>query len=271
MRKGCRLALLVLLLPCGCRHNNDLVERELRQRDQQFREALDELGKAEHQNLAQQHEIEALRHGASITPEQAAQTFGLRRITLGRGTGGVDNDRLPGDEALQVILEPRDTDDHIIKAPGTLYVLAVEINSQGIKTPISSWTVTPEQLRHSWKQGLLSTGYSLILPWKGFPQTENVRVVGRLVTADGRAYETDKDIKVRLVPGAPPRPQGALDCPIPPEAITPFTAPTAHTDQRPPNAIGTAPASHWQAVPLDGAVQLGRPIPVPPAALGVYE
>jgi hypothetical protein len=270
MWAGCRLSFLVLLLvPLGCRHNSDLVERELRERDKQFREALDELGKAEHHNLAQQHEIEALRHGATITSEQAAQTFGLRRITFGRGTGGVDNDSLPGDEALQVILEPRETDDHIIKAPGTLYVLAVEINPQGLKTPFSSWTVSPEQLRRSWKQGLLSTGYSLILPWKNFPLTENVRVVGRFVSADNRVYETDKDIKVRLVPGAPRRPEGPLDCPIPPQAIEPFTVPTAHTDRRPAN--NAAAASHWQAVPLDGAVQLGQPIAMPPAPPGVYE
>ena len=272
MRAGCQLSFLALVLawaPLGCRHNNSLLENELRERDKQFREALDELGKAEHHTLAQQREIEALRRGASITPEQAAQTFGLKRITFGRGTGGLDNDSLPGDEALQVILEPRDSDDHIIKAPGTLYVLAVEINPQGLKTPFSSWTVPPEQLRKSWKQGLLSTGYSVILPWKNFPQTENLRIVGRLITPDGRIYETDKDIKVHLVPGAPHRPDGPLDCPIPPEAIEPFTVPTSHTDRRPPN--GAAPISHWQPTPLDGAVQLGQPIPTPPAPPGMRE
>jgi hypothetical protein len=259
--------MFLLLAPLGCRHKSDLVENELRERDNQYREALEELGKAEHRSDAQQREIEALRKGAPITPEQAAQTFGLKRIALGRGTGGVDNDGLPGDEALQVILEPHDSDDHIIKAPGTLYVLAVEINQQGLKTPVSSWTIPPDKLRQSWKQGLLSTGYSLILPWRYFPQTENLRIVARLITPDGRVYEADKDIKVHLVPGAPRRPEGPLDCPIPPEAIEPFSVPTGQTSQRQP--IGATTASHWQPAPLDGAVQLGQPVPigspVPPA------
>lgn len=266
MLARCRLSFLLLnvllvplgLTPSGCK-NKDALENELRSRDIQYREALEELGKAEHRTEAQEREIEALRHGATVTPEQAAQTFGLKRIALGRGTGGVDNDSMPGDEALQIILEPRDSDDHIIKAPGTLYVLALEINQQGLKTPFSSWTVPPDKLRQSWKQGLLSTGYNLILPWKNFPQTENVRVVARLATPDGRLFETDKDIRVHLVPGAPHRLEGPLDCPIPPGAVDPFAFPAAHTDQLHPAAATSA--SHWQPVPLDNAVQLGQPIP----------
>jgi hypothetical protein len=262
-----RLVFLVLFLGLGtavfgCKHKNDLLENELRERDRQYREALDELGKADHRSEAQQREIEALRKGAPITPEQAAQTFGLKRIALARGTGGVDNDGLPGDEALQIILEPRDSDDHVIKAPGTLYVLAVEINQQGIKTPFSSWTVPPDKLRQSWKQGLLSTGYSLILPWGNFPQAENVRVVARLVTPDNRRYEADKDVKVRLVPGAPRRLEGPLDCPIPPEAVDPFARPAGYTARHAP--AGTTSASRWQPAPLDNAVQLGPPTPITP-------
>ena len=161
MRARRRLSFLVLALglvfaPLGCRSKTDLVENELRERDRQYREALDELSKSDHRSDAQQREIEALRRGATITPEQAAQTFGLKRITLGRGTGGVDNDSMPGDEALQIFLEPRDSDDHVIKSPGCLYVLAVEINQQGLKTPFSSWTVPEDKLRQSWKAGLLS-------------------------------------------------------------------------------------------------------------------
>jgi hypothetical protein len=268
------LALGLGLAPLGCRHKNDLLENELRERDKQYREALEELGKAEHRSDAQQHEIEALRKGAMITPEQAAQTFGLKRIALGRGTGGVDNDGLPGDEALQIMLEPRDSDDHIIKAPGTLYVLAVEINQQGLKTPFSSWTIPPDKLRHSWKQGLLSTGYSLILPWKNFPHAENLRVVARLITPDGRIYEADKDIRVRLVPGAPRWPEGASDCPIPPEAIEPFALPGGHTGRAAPSAregVSTTSASRWQPAPLDNAVQLGQPVPMAPPVPGAGE
>ena len=42
---------------------------ELRVRDNQFREALQELGKVEARNDALQRELEALRHGQPIPPE----------------------------------------------------------------------------------------------------------------------------------------------------------------------------------------------------------
>jgi hypothetical protein len=272
MRAGCRLSFWFLALvlgsaPLGCK-NNDLLENELRSKDNQYRDALEELGRAEHRSAAQQREIEALRRGAKVTPEQAAQTFGLKRIALGRGTGGVDLDNLPGDEALQIILEPRDSDDHIIKAPGTLHILALEITPQGTKIPISSWTIDPNKLRQSWKQGLLSTGYNGVLRWKYFPQFENVRIVARLVTPDGRIFETDKDIKVHLVPGAPHRPDGPPDCPIPPpEVIDPFALPAAHTGPGAPNTT----SSNWQPAPLENVVQLGQPVPILPPSPGPGE
>src|SRR5262245_14158455 len=95
-------AFLATLLSCGCRNNQELVENDLRARDLQYREALDELLKSEGRTEALQRENEALRKGSKITPEQAALTYGLKRITLGRGTHGYDEDGLPGDEALQV-------------------------------------------------------------------------------------------------------------------------------------------------------------------------
>ena len=64
------------------------------------------------------HENDALRKGAPITPEQAASTYGVRKIALGRGTGGRDNDNIPGDEILEVTVEPLDEAGHSIKAPG---------------------------------------------------------------------------------------------------------------------------------------------------------
>src|SRR5262245_7144877 len=236
------------LLLAGCK-NRDLVENELRARDIQYREALEELGRAESQNEALQREIEALRQGGKVTPEQAAQMFGLRRIVLGRMTGGYDNDGLPGDEALQVVIEPRDAADHSIKAPGRVQVTALEINFQGVKTPIGEWSIGPEQLRQSWKQGLLSTGYVITLPWQKPPQSENLRVVARLTLPDGRVYEADKDVKVRLLPGRS-RPQEIM-----PKESEPVFVPSHK--QLDPNV----PVGVWYVPPLPSAIELGRPVP----------
>src|SRR5437870_3140659 len=124
-----------LLVGCGWR-NRELLENELRAKEIQYNELRDEHERTEHYNRSLEREVNSLHQGEKILPEQAAQTFGLKRITLGRMTAGVDTDNKAGDDALQVVVEPRDGADHLVKAPGTLHVLALQVDSQGIKTPL---------------------------------------------------------------------------------------------------------------------------------------
>jgi hypothetical protein len=185
----------------GCR-NCDLVEAELRGREHDVHELRADLARAESQNEALLRELQSLRQGMSspLLPEQASQTYPLKQIILGRQTGGYDDDGCPGDEALQVALEPRDGDGHTIKAPGSLHVEALEVSPEGLKIPLSTWDLSPEQVRRSWRSGLLSTGYSVILPWKVWPTSTKLRVVARFTLADGRVFEADKDVTIRTTP-----------------------------------------------------------------------
>ena len=134
-----RRSLFFILLPCvflaGCRRH-DLVENELRHKETLLRETVAELKRCEAYNAALLHELQAYRTGSAPVPlELASSTFTLKRIVLGRGTGGHDNDNLPGDEALQVVVEPRDMEDHTIKVPGSLQITAIEIDPHGLKRP----------------------------------------------------------------------------------------------------------------------------------------
>jgi hypothetical protein len=192
-----------LSLCAGCR-NCDLVEAELRTRDNEVRELRAELAHMECQNEALMQEIGALRQGTSakFSPELAPQAYPLKQIVLGRSTGGHDEDDSPGDEALQVAVEPRDADGHTIKALGALHVEALEINPAGLKTPLCSWDLTPEQFCRTWHSGLFSTGYLVILPWKQWPSSEKLRVIARFSSLDCRVLEADKDVTIRLTPPA---------------------------------------------------------------------
>jgi len=289
---------------CGGRARQEIIETELHARDVQLRSLVSELGKSELRADALRHEVSALRKGAKISPEQAGAVFGLRRINLGRTTGGIDDDALVGDEALAVFVEPRDSDDHIIKVPGArLHLLVLEINFQGLKVPLCSWDFSAEQLRQSWKEGLLSTGYYLKLPWKVFPHTENLRIVARLILPDDRLFEADKDIRVRLVPGKslpgpevfpekevapgfvppvvpPPEPlPGMVPETGPPPALMPgpILPPPASQMETPARwqssdrTRSTVEPARWEPASLRGAVRLGRPttteLPTPPPQL----
>lgn len=268
-------SLLAYLGAVGCRSNQQLLESELRAREIQYHEAMDELKRSEFQNEALQRELNDLRRGSKISPEDAARTFGLKRITIGRGTMGVDHDKVPGDEALQVQIEPRDGEDHVVKTPGTLQIIAMEISPQGVKSIISVWDIDQAEMRKSWKQGLFSTGYQFILPWKSWPQYENLRVLARLMMPDGRVFEADKDIKIRIPPGIKSLPSCPTEqLPNPPE-IEVGKRSTSNSSPRDPwqpalpgetagtaNTVTFSQSCRWQPVPLrDSPVQLGRPEP----------
>jgi hypothetical protein len=257
------LFLSLLLAVSGCRHNQELLETELRTKEIQYRELLDEFDKAKHHNQALEREVADLRHGVPIPPEVAAQTFTVKRITLGRMTGGQNTDKVAGDDALQVVLEPRDGSDHVIKAPGTLQVWTLDIDSHGVKVPLNSWVVGPGELGRSWRSGFLGSSYTLTLPWKNWPHSENVRVVVRLVLGDGRIFEADRDVKVRLTPGAPRHTPDGPNLPEPhfPDADLHMPRPVPEKSQASPGSPVTA-ASTWLRSSLEDAVSLQQRVPM---------
>jgi hypothetical protein len=225
--RGLRLMILgwMFLSASGCRRA-DLVEAELRTRERELRETRDELNRSEFYNHALQSELGDLRKNGQpgctisqtpLTPERASQIYTLKEIVLGRQTGGYDDDNIPGDEALRVVLEPRDPDGQAIKAPGQLTVTALQISPEGLKIPLTTWQVSPEQLRRTWRNGLLSTGYYVVLPWKIWPTSSRLRVIAQFTLADGRVFEADKDVTIRLLPNL-----RGITPPHMPPADTPF-------------------------------------------------
>ncbi|MBV9124899.1 MAG: hypothetical protein JO112_16215 [Planctomycetes bacterium] len=147
-----------------------------------------------------------------------------------------------------MVLEPRDPDGQAIKAPGSVHVTALEKNPEGVKTPLDSWDMTPEQLRRTWRSGLFSTGYFLILPWKHWPTSPKLRVEVQFTLADGRLFEADKDITIHL------RPESSH--PAPP-AFQPMEPPPHHLNPDP----DAAPPGKEDPGPL-----LGQRMPPPVAA-----
>jgi hypothetical protein len=277
------------LLGTGCHIQNcEMVEMALRDRECKLRELTVEVDRLRSQNAALERELGVTRDTASAkttlpTPELASQTYALTSIELGMQTGGYNNDRDLGDEALQVVLLPRDPQKDSIKAPGTMDVFAYEVSKEGLKKLLCSWRVSPDQLSKTWRASLLGTGYYVKLPWKVFPTVEKMRIVVRFTLADGRSFEADKDIKVKLVelqnqklqpseyPDVPvlPEPRGG-EAPLPmPRKDEPPLAPKDSKEpegpQITPKTGTTEPASHWQAAqtppPLTAAVRLLTPVP----------
>ncbi len=231
----------------GCRTGAELVEAELRRKERENEQLSQKLRDCECEVRLLETEYERLLRELRTTGKAEVRGLAyLKGITLGRLTGGLDDDpECPGDDALVVVLEPRDLDDQVVKVPGHVHVDVYEINPQGLKQPLSSWDIPARELRGKWETPLLgSPAYRLTLRWKVIPHYDRLRVVVRFTTLDGQMFETDRDVTIR-----PPRRE-----PDRCRTHVPQTAPTSQgrmfpawigVPQRsvcPPNLVPTTPS-----------------------------
>jgi hypothetical protein len=233
----------------------------LRAREGDVRELREELDRCHVYNQALQTELKTIRGEAPVLDaEHPVPIYPVRSVVLGRQTGGHDGENGIGDDALQVIIEPHDAENQSVKVPGAVHVDVLEVTPAGLKQPLSSWDIPPEELSRSWRIGLLSTGYKLVLPWKVWPSTEKLRVIVTMRLADGRVFEADKDVTIRL-PTDKRRPMEKAEPsePLPqPRRVPPMTKPDSVTTPVPPV---TKPAPTPSLLPA--------PTPLPPAPVPV--
>ena len=255
MRRPLVPLLALALVAAGCRSRCDLVEAELRTKDRELRELKGELLRSATMNEALENTLREQRYAQPHLRPGGGPHAQVKDIQLGRGTGGIDEDKVPGDEGLQVVLIPRDVDGSPIKAPGNLKVTAVEITPEGLKVPLSTWDVSATQLRRSWRNGLLSTGYFVTLPWQKIPSTERLRVVATFMPLEGGVFEAERDVTVHLPYGAPQHPPAAPPAGLAPPVPAGPTVPAA-----PP--VGPPPRTDTPTLPPPEPLP-GTPAPGP--------
>src|SRR5258708_9337118 len=163
--QACMFGLALAVTAAGCR-SCDRVESELRARETELRELKEEWDRTRAYNNG----LQAGLHDVSGAPppisgEPPVTTYPVRSLVLGRQTGGREDHAGSGEQLLQVVVEPHDAEDQAVKVPGSLLVHVLEITAEGAKRPLSTWEISSEQLRRSWHSGLLSTGYTFVLPW----------------------------------------------------------------------------------------------------------
>ncbi len=263
MRWSAALSVLAALALCagGCRSRCDRVESELRARELDVQTLRTEVGRLESTNHALVRQLAALHGlpGPHGVVEKPTEPYPVRSLALGRQTGGRHSDHCPADDGLIVVVEPRDCDSQAIKAPGAVTVAAWELPSEGAKRLLAVWEISPDQLRRTWQNGLFSTGYRLTLVFKSWPTSEKLRVAARFRMINGRTFEADRDITVRVAP-AGTRPH------LPPPTPLPSSppAPPPATDRLPPAPVLPPPRPEPEKpAPLPGGKE-EKPPPAPP-------
>ena len=124
----------------------------------------------------------------------------MKEIALARGTGGVDEDGITGDEGLMVVIAPKDEDGSAVKVPARVEIAAWEITPAGLKQPDRRRGRCPaEKLRPTWRSGFISTGYFVARAVADAIRTRNAcgsRCGSPRSTA--ASFEADKDITVKV-------------------------------------------------------------------------
>lgn len=242
----------------GKNEKQDLLEAELRTREREILEL-----RAENQQLKQLAEI-YIRGGhagggvvvpgpvisgpgPTVVTSGSSDTAVVRSVMLATGTGGRDDDGLPGDELLQVVISPKDVDGTAVKVPGKAVVTAFDILPEGQKVPIGRWDITAEQLRKAWKGGLLGSGFFLPLQWDLPPTSGKVRVAVVFTTNDGRCFENDRDVQVKPLPGIGGKAMPTVVGPNPNSSPTPLLPPRG--SELPPPGTVLPPSGNLLPVP----------------------
>ena len=183
----------------GCKTGNkDKLETTLRQREKEIALMREDIDRIAGYNLALQSEIRASRGQpmpSSLDP--FTPLYPVRSIVVGRTTAPLDEDGKPGDDALQVVLETRDGDGKLFRAPGTVQIHLLEVSQAGLKNPIGSYQFSSEEMRPLWKQGILTSGYVFTLPWQAPPRQDKIRVVASFTMEDGRQFEAEREISIK--------------------------------------------------------------------------
>lgn len=199
------LTLPVVLAGCAARGNVELLESQLRSRENELFQVRQQLDQVEDELVASRREIRLLQQNVAsqgsspVYPEtvhRLAQITGIRFDS--RLTGALDRDGAPGDDELNVVVAPHDADNQVVKQEGTLELELLDLSQADDRRVIGSWRVRAEDVANHWHDGVLGKGIQLRLPWQQAPQSKSLTLFARFITPDGRRFETNQPLTVAL-------------------------------------------------------------------------
>jgi len=96
----------------------------------------------------------------------------LEKIRIGKYTGFYDSDENGTKESLVVYLEPLDTAQDTVKAPGQATIELWNLNAPENNDKLKEWTIPPDQLYAAWGGTIFHSYYRIALPLETAPQPQ---------------------------------------------------------------------------------------------------
>lgn len=196
---------LLALLPVGCaaRGNMEMLESELRRQEQTQQELAEELKSARAELRVARSDADSLRTQlsqrgqTSLVSEQAEVLYKAEAIRFNTMlTSGANRDGQPGDDGINILLQPVDSQGDLVKLAGAIEVDLLDLNRDAKSQRIGRWQFTAEEVREHWHRGFLSAGYLFQLDWQTVPVSNELTLHARLATPDGRTFSTTSQVKI---------------------------------------------------------------------------
>lgn len=115
-------------------------------------------------------------------------------------TGGLDRDGVPGDEGIQVVLEPLDANGQVLPAPAEVAVALMDHTLPPGEQRLAYWAFPADEAGEHRRSGGISRGLQFDLLWgkERYPANRELDVYARYTTSDGRALTAQHKVRVRL-------------------------------------------------------------------------
>ena len=201
---GMSALLFAGVLGCSSAGDVGLLEEELRQKETMIAELDTQVVQMRQELAASQVEMNSLREqmagsDGGLVAEQAATLARAEKIAFHRLlTSGLNQDDLPGDERLSVLLTPLDGEGELIKLPGRIELTLFDHSLPEAQQKIGHWAFSTDEAKDAWHKGFTASGFLFELPWQTPPKSGKLTLHGRLTAPDGRQFDTTSQVAVRL-------------------------------------------------------------------------
>ncbi len=195
--------LILTLFGCGGRGNTDLLEARLRDQEdnifalqRDLKDSQQALQSAREQSESMQRQLAKSSNGG-LLPEQSKTLFRVTGVKVNSLlTGGVDLDSKPGDELWTTVITPHDVDGETVKLPADLELELVDLNQPENQRRVGIWKFDSQEVRSHWYSGFAGSGFRFELPWQSAPASEDLTLLVRMKSQDGRTFQATSSLRV---------------------------------------------------------------------------
>ncbi|MCA9074145.1 MAG: hypothetical protein KDA93_03865 [Planctomycetaceae bacterium] len=257
------LVIVASLVGCAGTKERDVLESRLRHQEDMLASYQAQIDRTKTELDIAKREAASLRQQLASSEKEVPptehvdasfRTIGIEFSTL--MTGGTNINSSPGDDGLTVVLLPKDPDGVVVKVAGTIEIEAFDLARPEGAQRIGQWTFDVGESHEYWHQGVIQSGYQFELPWQEIPQAEQLLLHGRLVSIDGRQFDTTHTVSIE--PPDATLVGGSRSSDAPPSTIKQLSGfEESPSEVRP--ALAESSSDDWE----DESPQQGAPIEAP--------